>query len=126
MTLAALNVMRAHATGTPEREAELAKLLASGVVTQVAINYAGLCDGGERGGSCTPPTPRPRCPAVLSATPSAPPPQLRPLSRRRRGRVRRRALPPRPARCDRGGHARQEIRLLGVAQLPLPGTNRKT
>ena len=52
MALAALNVMRAHATGTPEREAELAKLLASGVVTQVAINYAGLCDGRERGGSC--------------------------------------------------------------------------
>jgi len=96
------------AENDPQREAELAKLLASGVVTQAAINYAGLCDGGQRGGSCSPPTPRPRCPAVLSATPSAPPPQLRPLSRRRRGRVRRRALPPRPARCDRGGHARQD------------------
>ena len=57
MTLAALNVMRAHATGTPEREAELAKLLASGVVTQVAINHAGLCDGGARGGSCCPLSP---------------------------------------------------------------------
>ena len=99
------------AENDPQREAELAKLLASGVVTQAAINYAGLCDGGQRGGSCSPPTPRPRCPAVLSATPSAPPPQLRPLSRRCRGRVRRRALPPRPARCDRGGHMRAKIRL---------------
>ena len=71
MALAALNVMRAHAAGTPERKAELAKLLASGVVTQVAINYAGLCDGGERGGSCCPP-PRP-----LSSQPH---PQLHRLS----------------------------------------------
>jgi hypothetical protein len=52
MTLAALNVMRAHAAGTPQRKAELDGLLASGVVTQVAINHAGPCDGGERGGSC--------------------------------------------------------------------------
>ena len=52
MALAALNVMRAHAKNDRQREAELAKLLASGVVTQVAINYAGVCDGGERGGSC--------------------------------------------------------------------------
>ena len=57
MTLAALNVMRAHAAGTPERKAELDGLLASGVVTQVAINHAGLCDGGERGGSCCPLSP---------------------------------------------------------------------
>ena len=52
MALAALNVMRAHAKNDRQREAELAKLLASGVVTQVAINHAGPCDGGERGGSC--------------------------------------------------------------------------
>ena len=57
MTLAALNVMRAHAAGTPQRKAELDGLLASGVVTQVAINYAGLCDGGARGGSCCPLSP---------------------------------------------------------------------
>ena len=82
----------------PHSEAELAKLLASRAVTQEAINHAGLCDGRER-------------PPVLSSAHSTPPPQLRPLSRRLRGRVRRRALPPRPARCDRGGHARQPRRV---------------
>ena len=61
MALAALNVMRAHAAGTPERKAELAKLLASRAVTQEAINHAGLCDGRER-------------PPVLSSAHSTPPP----------------------------------------------------
>ena len=50
-TLAALNVMRDHAKSDPERETELAALLASGAVTQAAINHAGHCDGGERGGA---------------------------------------------------------------------------
>ena len=51
-TLAALNVMRDHAASDPQRKLELAGLLASGTVTQAAINHAGNCDGGERGGSC--------------------------------------------------------------------------
>ena len=55
-TLAALNVMHDHAASSPERKTELAALLASGAVTQAAINHAGHCDGGERsrGGGCLP------------------------------------------------------------------------
>ena len=54
-TLAALDVMREHAASSSERKAELAALLRSGAVTQAAINHAGHCDGGERGGGCLSP-----------------------------------------------------------------------
>ena len=47
-TLVALNVMRDHAASDPQRKLELAGLLASGTVTQAAIDHAGHCDGGAR------------------------------------------------------------------------------
>ena len=47
--------MRKHAADDPQRQTELAALLLSGAVTQVAINHAGHCDGGERGGGCLSP-----------------------------------------------------------------------
>ena len=44
--------MRKHAADDPQRQTELAALLASGAVTQAAINHAGHCDGGARGDGC--------------------------------------------------------------------------
>ena len=53
-----LDVMRDFNARDPRRRTELDKLLASGVVTQPAVNYAGFCDGGARGGGCLPPPPQ--------------------------------------------------------------------
>lgn len=79
-TLVALNVMREHAASSPERQTELAALLRSGAVTQAAINHAGHCDGGERGGGCLPPhTHLPS--AARSAAPFPPPPLQPPFGR---------------------------------------------
>ena len=74
-TLVALNVMRDHDASDPQRKLELAELLASGTVTQAAVNHAGHCDRGERGGSCFPPPSPP--PHPLAAPPL---PQLQRLS----------------------------------------------
>ena len=60
--------MREHAASSPERKAELAALLRSGAVTQAAINHAGHCDGGERGGGCLP------------THPTSPPPSAAPFT----------------------------------------------
>ena len=46
--------MRQHAASSPERKTKLDALLRSGAVTQAAINHAGHCDGGERGGNPNP------------------------------------------------------------------------
>lgn len=73
---AALSVMRDFDARDPRRKAKLDKLLTSGAVTQPAVNYAGLCDGGERGGGCLTPTPPQLHP--LSYTPLAAAPQPRP------------------------------------------------
>ena len=53
----ALTLMRELPAGK-ERDAALAPLKTSGVLTQAAVAHAGFCDGGARGGGCLPPPPQ--------------------------------------------------------------------
>ena len=68
--------MRDYDARDPRRKAELDKLLASGAVTQPAVNHAGHCDGGARG----------RWLLILPSLAAAPPLSYTPLA----------AAPPQP------------------------------
>ena len=71
--------MRDYDARDPRRKAELNKLLESGEVTQPAVNHAGHCDGGARGGGCLPPL---LSYSPLAAPPSSQAPSERPFERR--------------------------------------------